>query len=304
MDVVTRSARRCSDDGLHLTLGEGPLWDPVGERLLWVDIAEGAVYQGRMEGDHLVVTDRLELGGTVGAAIPARDGGLVVAGTRHVHALDAAGAVTRSHWVIDDHVASRLNDAVCDPRGRLLVGTLALDGRQGQEAVLSIDPDGSVSTLVDGLTLANGMGFSPDEATFYLIDSIPGIVHAFEYDLDAGRVGARRVVWRSSGLVPDGLTVDREGHLWVAFFGAGQVHRIDTDGEVLEIVEVPAPNTTCPAFVGPSLDRLLITTAREQLDDEQLAAYPDSGGLFVVDVEARGLPIAAWGGSTMRQTVD
>jgi sugar lactone lactonase YvrE len=304
MNVPMSVARRCSDEGDYLTLGEGPLWDGANGRVLWVDIANGLACSGRLAGDHLVVTGRLSFPGTVGAVLPAVDGGLVVAGARDVHTVDPSGHVTSSIPVIDRSARSRLNDAVCDERGRLLVGTLPLDGRRNHEAVLRVDPSGAVTTVVDGLTLANGMAFSPDGSVLYLVDSIPGVIHAFDYDMAAGRPGARREVWTSRELVPDGLTVDAAGDLWIAYFGAGQVRRLSPLGEVLEIVEVPAPNTTCASFVGEMLDQLLITTAREQLDDQQLARFPDSGGVFLAHVDARGLPAAVWGGSTMRKTVD
>lgn len=290
-----------SGDGF-LTLGEGPVWDVAAGRLRWVDIQAGIVFEGVLGEGGLSVTGRRAFGQTTGAVLPAEDGGFVVAGARHVLVLDPEWAQTRSIRLIADDVDSRLNDAVCDPAGRLLVGSLALDGREGAASVWWLDGDGRVFLLVDGLTLANGMGFSPDGGTLYLVDSIPGIVHGFDYDVATGRVGARRVVWRGAGLIPDGMTVDNGGDLWVAFFGAGQVRRISPAGEVLGIVEVAAPNTTCPAFAGQNGDRLVVATAREQLTPAQLEEFPASGSLFVADVGVTGPPATPWGGSTVGQT--
>jgi sugar lactone lactonase YvrE len=302
-DVPRLRARRCSAAGSYLTLGEGPVWDAAGGRLLWVDIAAGTVFDGMLDGYTLVVSDARSVDETVGAVLPARDGGRVVAGARAVHLIDPAGVVVDALPVLEPGVRSRLNDAVCDTSGRLLVGSLSLDGRTQAESLFGVDPDGRVTTLLTGLTLANGMGFAPDDSVFYLVDSIPGVVHGCDYDISTGRVGRRRTVWQEGGLVPDGLTVDAEGMLWVAFFGAGMVLRLTPHGEVLARVDVPAPNTTCPALVGPDRDRLIITTAREQLSADELSRWPDSGGVFVVEPGAQGLPVAAWGGSTMRQTV-
>lgn len=296
-------ARRCADLGAHLVLGEGPVWDARRGRLLWVDIASGLLFEGAVSGERVDVTASRAFGETVGAVAVADDGGLVVAGAKHVRLIDPDGLAGASLQVIDDSVGSRLNDAVCDPAGRFLVGTLALDGRRGEERVLSVDADVQPSVLLTGLNLANGMAFSPDGSTLYVVDSIPGAIHSFPYDIASGRVGPGTQVWTSDGLVPDGLTVDAEGELWVAFFGGGRLHRLAPTGEVLAEVLVPAPNTTCPAFVGPALDRLIVTTAREQLTDDQLARWPDSGQLFMVDPGVSGLPAATWAGSTVRQTV-
>jgi sugar lactone lactonase YvrE len=284
-----------------LTLGEGPVWDPPRQRLLWVDIARGRVFQGHLNGDSLVISRDERYDQTVGAVVPARDGGLVIAGTRELHLVGPDGDVQSSIPLIDLGERRRLNDAVCDAAGRLLVGTLSLDGDVGGECVFRVNVDGTVSTVVSDLTLANGMAFSPDDSTLYLVDSVPGVVHAFAYDVAVGELGERRTVWQGD-LVPDGLTVDSEGMLWVAFFGAGCVQRMTPQGELLAIVRVPAPNTTCPAFVGADLDRLLVTTAREQLTDDELASWPDSGGVFLADPGVRGVPGAEWGGSTMRKT--
>jgi sugar lactone lactonase YvrE len=303
-DVARWSARRCSASGAHLTLGEGPVWDEAAQCVRWVDIAAGSVFRGVLDGDSLVADDVQTIDATVGAVLLAQDGGLVVAGVHDLHLLSRAGDRTGSIPVIEATVHSRLNDAICDTAGRLLVGSLALDGRTGAESVFRVEPDGATTTLLTGLTLANGMGFSPDGTEFYLIDSIPGVIHAYEYDVSTGAVGRRRTLWQEAGYVPDGLTVDAEGMLWVAYFGAGALLRLTPAGELAGRVDVPAPNTTCPAFVGPERDRLLITTAREQLSADQLSQWPDSGGVFVVEPGVRGLPSAAWGGSTMRKTVD
>lgn len=297
-------ARRCADLRGYLTLGEGPIWDDVASRLLWVDIAEGLLYEGSLAGDRVEIRGRRAFGESVGAVALAHDGGLLVAGARRLHLIDAQGQDSGSVRLLDADRASRLNDAICDPAGRFLVGTLALDGRRGSERVFQVDAELGVVEIVSGLTLANGMGFSPDGATWYLVDSIPGAIHAFEYDVATGRLGDRSTIWSSDGLIPDGLTVDADGNLWVAFFGAGEVHCFTPTGEVVRRVTVPAPNTTCPAFVGPDLDRLLITTAREQLTAEQLSQWPDSGELFLAEPGVRGLPVDRWSGSTVGKTVD
>jgi sugar lactone lactonase YvrE len=302
-DVPIMPARLCTDPGAHLTLGEGPIWDPVRGTLLWVDIARGIVLEGDLVGGRVRTRSSRTYDVTVGAVTTTRDGGLLVAGARRVLLVDSQGEVTGTVPVIDPSVGSRLNDGGCDPAGRFLVGTLALDGRRGTERLYSIGADARPVLLLADLSLSNGVGFSPDGTRLYLVDSVPGVVHAFEYDTTTGALGRRDTVWTSTGLVPDGLTIDTLGNIWVAFFGAGQVHCLSPEGDLLARVVVPAPNTTCPAFVGPDLAQLLVATAREQITSEQLEQWPDSGGLFLADVGVHGLPAGAWSGSTVRDTV-
>jgi sugar lactone lactonase YvrE len=296
------AARQARGSLAPLYLGEGPVWDGATDRLLWVEISGGTVFVGTLSGDEVVVDHTHQLDGTVGAVLPATDGGLVVAGPRGLVLIDPSGVRSDGPQLIPPGVRSRLNDAACDPAGRLLVGSVRLDGRSGDESLWSVDGDGRVATLVTGLTCSNGIGFSPDGSSMYLVDSLPGSIRAFDYDVSNGACGAAREVWSGDDGLPDGLNVDTDGNLWVAFFYAGEVRCLTPQGETVAVVEIPVPNPTCASFVGPSRDLLLVTTAREKLDETQLARWPDSGALFVADVQASGLPATAWAGSTVGHT--
>ncbi len=191
-----RTARRADGNDLRLELGEGPVWDVASGILWWVDSEAGAVYRGQVDGDRVSVLDRRDFGEKVGSVAPAADGGFLVAGERQVHVVDPDGRVVDGIRVIPDEVQSRLNDSTCDPRGRFLVGSIRLDGRARQERLVSIDHDRSVRVVAEGITVSNGIGFSPDGATMYYVDSRPGEVLAFDYDLDTGAASGRRVVVR------------------------------------------------------------------------------------------------------------
>jgi sugar lactone lactonase YvrE len=143
----------------------------------------------------------------------------------------------------------------------------------------------------DDLTLSNGLGWSPDGGTFYSIDSLRGAVFARSYPS-----GERTVLLQFPDEVPDGMCVDTDGNLWIAIWGAGEVRSFTPTGELRGVVTVPAPHTTCPAFAGPGLDVLVITTATAELTPEQLSAYPLSGHLFTARVGATGLPATPWAG--------
>lgn len=274
-----------------LYLAEGVVWDDACERLRWVEISSGTVYDAALTDDGLVDVRSAHVDETVGAVLPAEGGGLVIAGARHVHYLGSGGEPLRRVEIVPQGAAARLNDATVDPLGRVLVGTAPLEGAGvGRQLVASIDPDGDVRTLLVGLNLANGMDFDPEGSTLFAVDSIPGRILAIPYDVRTGEAGPADVIW--TGLeIPDGLTVDAEGRIWVAFFGSGQVRCLDRDGTLLAVLDVPAPHPTCPTFAGPNLDRLIVTTAREKLTDAQLEEWPLSGGIFVADVAAVGCPV-------------
>ena len=290
-------ARRTEGNDLRLELGEGPVWDDTAGVLWWVDSEAGAVFHGTLDGDRITVAGRQDFGEKVGSVSPAADGGLLVAGERHVHVLDPGGRRVGSIRVLDDAVQSRLNDSACDPRGRLMVGSVRLDGRSRQEQLVSIDADREVRVVADGITVSNGIGFSPDGATMYYVDSRPGEVLAYDYDLETGSASGRRVMFESAG-TPDGLAVDVDGNLWIAFFGEGTVRCLSPGGDVVREIDVPVPHPTCPEFAGPGLDTLVITTALLKMSASERAASPDSGAIFVADPGVRGLPATMWSGST------
>lgn len=285
--------------GAHqrLELGEGPVWDEVRQRIWWVDSERGEIFRGRLEGDRLDVEWQRSMGEKVGCLTPAHDGGLLVAGERMVHLLDADGEHRESIRLIPDTVDSRLNDGTVDPAGRFLVGSIRCDDRAQQECVWSIDADRTVRIVLTGVTVSNGIGFAPDGTTMYHVETRPGEVRAYDYDLKHGSASHQRTVLDCGG-TPDGLAVDADGRLWIAFFGDGVVRCLTPDGRVVDEIGVAAPHVTCPEFVGPARDRLLLTSARFRLTAEALAAWPMSGGVFVAEVQVPGLPVRAWAGST------
>ena len=277
-------------------LAEGPVWDGDRERLLWVDIARGRVLCGRLHAGRVAVTAEHRFAPPVAAVVPTADGGLLVTLRRGFATITPDGTLRTGRAVLSETDDSRFNDGACDPVGRFLVGSMSLDGREGAERLYRLDATGTVEVVDDDLTLSNGLGWSPDDHTLHHIDSVPGIVWARTYDPESGAMGPRRIHLRIDDGTPDGMCVDTDGNLWVAVWGAGQVRCFDAGGEQVATVEVAAPHTSSVAFVGPALDRLLITTARTDLSAAQLDAHPLSGHLFLADVGARGVATAVWAG--------
>ncbi|MFJ8660458.1 SMP-30/gluconolactonase/LRE family protein [Streptomyces sp. NPDC093795] len=279
-------------------LTEGPVWDDRRQELLWVDIPEGLVHRAALTDEQgrpdLGSVATLRFDRPVGAALPCASGALLAAaGTSFLH-LEQDRPVTEAVELAapalpEDGLPRRMNDAAVDPAGRLLAGTMAYDESPGAGALYRLDGEGLV-TLVDSVTISNGLGWSPDGTLLYYADSPTGRVDVFAYDTVTGTLSDRRPFAVLDRGVPDGLTVDSEGRVWVAVWGGGEVLAFTPEGDLHARVDVPASHVTSCAFAGPDLDVLVITTATEGLDEDRRRAEPEAGRLFACRPGARGLP--------------
>lgn len=290
--IDTEQAVVALEAGDHL--GEGPVWLVDEGRLLRVDITAGEIHSWAPEA---VEQQTRHVGGPVSFAIPRRGGGLVI-GRRHtVEVLD--GDERRVLTTVEsglDH--NRFNDAKCDALGRLWAGTMSTRRESGVAALYRIEPDGAVEPAIEGTTISNGLDWSPDGARMYFVDSPTQRVDVFDFDLGAGRLDNRRPLIEipaSDGL-PDGLTVDRDGGIWIALFGGGAVRRYADDGTLEAVVEVPTSNPTCPTFGGSDLEVLFVTSARHRLTAEQLREQPCAGAIFAVRPGISGRPAHRFAG--------
>jgi sugar lactone lactonase YvrE len=275
-------------------LGEGVRWDDRRSEVLRVDIVAGRVYRDRVQGDGALASVRVyKLPWTVGmiAPIEGDEGWLLGAGRGFVY-LTPDG----THRTIAEvsPAGTRMNDGACDPQGRFWGGTLADDHHTGGGALYRLDQTGRTEQVLDGLTIPNGVGWSPDGRTMYMVDSGPRVIHAFAFDADRGTISGGRVLVTVPEEVgaPDGMTVDAAGDLWVAIYGGGQVRRYSPEGVLREALTVPASQSTCCAFAGPNLHRLYVTTATENWTDEQRKAEPAAGLVYRLDTDATGRPAA------------
>jgi len=272
-------------------LGEGPTWDDRTGTLLWVDILASRVhaYSPATGTDTVIETPQ-----HVGAAKPREGGGLVLNLRDGVGLLDPDGGF---RWLVEWPVAGvRGNDAAVDAAGRLWAGTMAYDVRPGRGRLNRVEPDGSFVTVLDRVTISNGIGWSPDGSRMYFIDTPLRRVDVFDVDGDTGLVTARRTLAAVTRGQPDGLTVDADGCVWVALWDGGAVHRYTPEGELDRVIDLPVSRVTACAFGGPDLADLYITTASEGLGEEVLATQPHAGALFVVPGAGAGLPTARFAG--------
>jgi sugar lactone lactonase YvrE len=267
---------------------ERPLWDDRTGSLVWVDCNAGLVHRLNGDGAHTVI----DAGCLVGAAALRDNGGLVVARGDGLLFLAAGGTPDRDEITFGLAPNVRFNDGACDAAGRFLIGTCSTDGSRGQGALYSVEPDGSVTQLLSGITESNGIAWSPAGDILYYIDSGEPEIRRYPYDRATGALGGMDVLVRfpeADGFA-DGLIVDAQGALWAAMWEGSSVCRISPGGEVLTRLEMPVSQPTCPAFGGPGLDRLFVTTAWEGMDATARAAEPLAGSVLVTVPGATGLP--------------
>ena len=290
-----RGALRLANAEVHL-LAEGPYWDPVRERLLWVDIQRGLVFRGRLDDDGLIeIEERVEFPTTVGSVAVAESGEWIVAAAEEIIVRSPAGSLEFGPRVLPAGSGRRLNDGKPDPAGRFVVGSLSLGG-PSRQVLARVEADGSVTTIDDDLTLSNGLAWSADGGTLYSVDTGTQRIFTRSYDPTTGETGPRSVLVEFAHGHPDGICLDAEEHLWVAVWGLGAVHRYAPDGELVSVTKVPAPHTSSVAFAGPDLATLVVTTATQDLDATQLARSPGSGRIFTIVPGVCGLPQPLWSG--------
>ncbi|MEU7892299.1 SMP-30/gluconolactonase/LRE family protein [Nonomuraea sp. NPDC049152] len=260
-------------------VGEAPLWDTRHGCLVWVDITAGLV--------HLTDGRVFDVGTHVGAALPAEGDGWLLATREGFATLTEGGTVTPLLSYIPSGVRS--NDAKCDPDGRAWAGTMAYSEEPGAGALHRLDPGPVATPVLTGLTLSNGMDWSPDGRTMWFTDSVTRRITGYHYS--AGTLGppvATLEIEPRYGL-PDGLCVDAEGCVWVGMWGGSAVHRYTPSGRLDTVVHVPAAQVTSCAFGGSTL---YITSAVHQLADPG----PMAGGLFTVETGTHGSPATPWKG--------
>jgi sugar lactone lactonase YvrE len=280
-------------DARHALLGEGPIWDPVQNRLVWIDVLAGGIFWADESGR---LVDSLTIQGHLGTAIPGAAGELLLATAEGFSVLETDRTITTLNTVLADQPDLRFNDGKADPRGRALVGTLSYSDRARSADLFRLEPDASTESILTGVSLSNGLGWSADGRVMYYVDTPTGRIDSFVYDLENGTLGQRAVFatvppgWG----VPDGLCVDDAGGVWVALFGGAAVLRFTSDGILDARVEFPVPNITSCAFGGEGGDILFVTTASAGLDPEFLRAHPEAGGLFTVATGFTGPAATPW----------
>lgn len=280
----------------HAKIGEGPSWDQATSTLLWVDILGCSVHRfNPTSGSNSTVSFAQQ----VGAVVPRSKGGLLLAVEDGFWVADDDGEPEQLALVEKGDPTTRMNDGKCDRRGRFWAGTMAHDAREKAGSLYRLDPDGSVDLSVSDVTISNGLGWSPDDTTMYYVDSVTHRIDVFDYDIDTGQATSRRLgfeVEEQFGL-PDGIAVDGDGCIWIAFYQGWAVRRFTPEGNLDRTVSLPVANVTSCAFGGTDFGDLYITTASNGLDDADIERQPLAGSLFVhTPGDVNGLPETSFAG--------
>ena len=279
------SSVQCVAD-VHAVLGEGPVWVVREAALYWVDIKGRKIF--RLKSGKL---DQWDTPLRVGSMAPRASGGFIAGtDTGFAHIDPEAG---RFDILCDPESQlpdNRFNDGKVDRDGRFWAGTMDDSEQQALGTLYRLRTEDDCAAVDEGYKVTNGPAFSPDGTIMYHNDSARQLTYAFDIDAHGEATGRRDFLQFAEGDgYPDGMTVDSEGCLWIAFWDGWCVRRYSSGGELLQTIEMPVARPTSCAFGGPDLDRLYVTSASIGLDDAALAMQPNAGGLFMISPNVRGL---------------
>jgi sugar lactone lactonase YvrE len=271
--------------------GEGVVWDAAAGVVRFVDLeAGGLMTYDPATGD----VSRQQVGRIAACVRPRRGGGLVVAAERTFVLLAPDGTVEGELGPVFDDERIRFNDGGCDPAGRFWMGTMAYDETEGAGSIYRLDADGDVARVLTGVTISNGLSFAPDGRSAWYVDTPTGRVDRLQVDPATATISGRSpIVDHVEPGHPDGIAVDAEGGVWAALWDGSGVNRYDAQGRLTDVVRLPCAQVTCPAFAGPELRDLYVTTSRRDLPEGE---QPAAGALFRVRPGVAGLPVLPYAG--------
>lgn len=271
-------------------LAEGPLWHKNRKSCFWVDIERGVLYEYAWQTK---ATKTWSFDYKVTMVLPAQENKVILALNRSIASFDLE--TEELEWLVDVEnrlTNNRFNDGKCDSRGRIWAGTMDMSTKEGAGALYCFEKNG-FQKKIENVTISNGMAWSLDNGVFYFIDTPTKKVQAYFFNEENAEIIFDKTVIHIPADMgsPDGMAIDEEGMLWIAHYGGFGIYRWNPNtGELLDKISVPAPNVTSCAFVGEDWDMLLITTARENMNEEDLEQYPESGNIFIVKPKVKGIP--------------
>jgi sugar lactone lactonase YvrE len=274
---------------LKLNLAEGVFWHPEERKIYLIDIYEKKVYTINPINNEIRFFKSPEY---IGCIVPERKGTILLALENGIARLDTEKKIINYILEIEkDKEYNRFNDGKCDPSGKFWMGSMCRKGVSQTGSLYSIDSTFNYQKKIKNITISNGITWSLNHKIMYYIDSATRQVVAYNYDIKSGNICKPKIsvnIPKKMG-IPDGMTIDNQGMLWIALWGGYAVTKWNPKtGKLLEKVSLPVPNVTSCAFGGENMNKLYITTAREGLSEEELIKYPLSGGLFCINLDIGG----------------
>ncbi len=275
-------------------LGEVPFWHPDEQLLYWADIYNHRVHQFNPATG---ATQFFDVGEVVGCIAPAGNDRLIIGQRHRIAFLDTTSGKVTPILDIENNPNIRFNDGKCDRLGRFWFGSMS-SSSEPQGRLYRYNQDGSLHVLQTELTISNGLGWSPDNNTFYLTDSLLQTIYAYDFDSESGSISNRRILidLKAESFFPDGLAVDRDGCIWSAMWDGWCIIRFDPQGKEMRRVMMPVQRPTSCTFGGEDLTTLYITTASVGLSEVEIQNSFYSGDLFSLRVDTSGLPADHFGG--------
>ena len=278
-------------------LGEGPVWNEETQTIYWLDIPQNLIHSFDINQQK---HRSFNVGEMVGCIAFREKGGLIAGLQNGIAFIDIENKKVEHIVNPQDDASIRFNDGKCDAAGRFWVGTMALSEEGNNGNLFVMETDLSVKKKIENVSISNGIAWNSNSTIMYYINTPTNYVFAFDYGIETGEINNQRIaldLTHENGFA-DGMTIDDEGMLWVAFYGGWRVARYNpANGELLMQIELPVENVSCCTFGGRELNDLYITTASQHMREEDLEKQPLAGSLFVVkNCGYKGLPAAKFKG--------
>lgn len=271
-------------------LGEGPIWSADTNSVTWTDITQNTFHTADIDTGK---TLSFGVPSMVGAIAHSKEGGYIAATQKGFARIGVDGKYSPLHSFLPDDM--RMNDGKVDPSGRFWAGSMALSFEKGRGSLYVLEKDNSYRSILDDITLSNGMGWSPDAQYFYYIDSVPGVLKRFDYDLYTGHISNPKdlITFDSSSGIPDGMSMSSDGKIVIALWDGGRIEIYEPSGEKVSEITLGVSRPTSCTFAGPNRDILIVSTASQGIDraDEPLAGKI----LAVTGTGLSGLPTQQYG---------
>lgn len=270
-------------------LGEGAIWNYKTNELYWIDI-EGKslnIYNPKTNNNRILKTPS-----RIGTVVPTNNNDVLIALEDGVYKMNLKTEESTVFLDMKNHLINqRLNDGKCDPSGRFWVGSMDFNQEKGKAKLFNINTNKNLEIKVDNVTISNGIVWTSNKKTMYYIDTPTSQIKAYDYDNGTGKISNERIAVQIPEALgyPDGMTIDEENMLWVGMWNGNAVIRFNPKtGKVLQKIKVPAHNITSCAFGGDNLETLYITSARIDMNKEELKKYPLAGSVFKVNPGVKG----------------